>query len=152
MEGKSMWKEFKKFITGGNIFDMAIGIIVGMAFNPIVNSLVKDVIMPPIGMLLGKVDFTNIFIPLNGKIYESLAQAQAEGAPTINLGVFINTVINFLIIAFVVFIMIRQINKFKSKEEPKPAIPVPEVKECPYCFSKIPVKATRCPNCTSNLE
>ena len=146
-----MWKEFRKFITRGSIFDMAVGIIIGMAFNPIVNSLVKDIIMPPIGMLLGKVDFTGIFIPLNGQFYESLAKAQEAGAPTINIGIFINTIINFLIIAFVVFMMIKQINKIKPKEESKLAVPVPDTKECPFCLSKIPLKATRCPYCTSQV-
>ncbi|HPE70049.1 MAG TPA: large conductance mechanosensitive channel protein MscL [Thermotogota bacterium] len=144
-----MWKEFKKFISRGNVVDLAIGIIIGTAFTGIVRSLVNDVIMPPIGMLLGRVDFTNLFVALDGQKYESLAAATEAGAATLNYGVFINTVINFLIVAFVIFLVVRQLNKMKEK--PAPPAPAPTTKECPYCKSQIPLQATRCPNCTSQL-
>jgi large conductance mechanosensitive channel len=149
-----MLKEFKEFAMRGNVLDMAIGIIIGAAFGTIVNSFVQDVIMPPIGLLLGNVDFANIFVVLKeGKVagpYASVAAAKAAGAVTINYGVFINTIISFVIVAFAVFLMIRSINKLKRQEEAPP--PVPTTKECAYCFSKIPVKATRCPSCTSELK
>jgi len=142
-----MWKEFKDFIARGNVVDLAVGIIIGLAFGKIVTSLVNDIIMPPIGLLLGKVDFTNLFINLSGKPYATLAAAQEAGAATINYGVFINTIIEFLIVALVVFLLVKQINKLM-----KPAAPAePTTKDCPYCFSAIPIKATRCPNCTSQL-
>lgn len=144
-----MWKEFKDFITRGNVFSIAVAFIMGAAFGPIIRSLVNDIIMPPIGLLLGKVDFANLFISLTGTNYESLAAAQEAGAPTINYGVFINTVINFLIIAFVIFLLVRQVNKTKAKEE---KVAEPTTKECPHCFTTIPIKASRCPNCTSELK
>jgi large conductance mechanosensitive channel len=146
-----MLKEFKDFAMRGNVVDMAVGIIIGAAFGAIVKSLVTDVIMPPIGLLLGGVDFTNIFITLSGGDYASLAEAQEAGAATINIGVFINQVISFIIVAFAVFLLIRAINNLKKKEEEAPA-PAPDSKDCPYCLSSIPIKATRCAHCTSQLE
>lgn len=142
-----MIKEFKEFAMKGNVLDMAIGIILGLAFGKIVTSLVNDIIMPPVGMLLGGVDFTNLFISLSGTSYATLAEAQAAGAPTINYGLFINTIIDFLIVAFVIFLMVRQVNKMKRKEEAAP----PNTKECPYCKEAIPLAATRCSHCTSEL-
>jgi large conductance mechanosensitive channel len=142
-----MWKEFKKFIARGNVVDLAVAVIIGAAFGAIVNSFVNDILMPPIGLLLGRVDFTNLFITLSGGTYATLQEAQAAGAATINYGVFINTVIDFLIIAFVVFLLVRQINRLK-KPEPAAAL---TTKDCPYCLSVIPAKATRCPHCTSEL-
>ena len=145
-----MLKEFKEFAMRGNVMDLAIGVIIGGAFGKITTSLVNDVIMPPIGLLLGKVDFSNLYINLSGGSYISLAQAREAGAVTINYGLFINTLIDFLIIAFVVFILVRQVNRLQ-KSEPEPA-PAPATKECPFCFSSISIKATRCPQCTSNLK
>ena len=144
-----MWKEFKEFTLRGSVLDLAIGIIIGAAFGKIVTSFVNDILMPPIGLVLGKVDFANLFINLSGTPYTTLADAQAAGAATINYGIFINTVLDFIIVAFVIFLLIRQINRMKRKEEAAPAAPT--TKECPYCFSTIPIKATRCPNCTSEL-
>lgn len=145
----SMLKEFKEFAMRGNVVDMAVGIIIGTAFGRIVNSLVTDIIMPPIGLILNKVDFSNLYFNLSDQHYNSLSEAQAAGAPTINYGLFLNVFINFLIVALVVFLLIRQINRLKSAvvkpEEPKTV-------KCPYCFSSISKKATRCPNCTSKLE
>ncbi len=145
-----MWKEFKEFIMRGNMIDLAIGIIIGSAFGAIVSSLVNDIIMPPIGLLLGKVDFSSLFINLSGNSYPSVAAAKAAGAPTMNYGIFINTIINFLIIAIVIFFIVRAINRLKR---PAPAVAAaPTDKECPFCFTKIPIKAIRCPNCTSQLK
>jgi len=151
-----MMKEFKEFAVKGNVVDMAVGIIIGAAFGTIVKSLVADVIMPPIGLLLGNVDFSNLFIVLKesaagAATYATVAEAQEAGAVTLNYGMFINTIISFLIVAFAVFILIRNINKMKRKEEPAPAA-APTTKDCPFCLSSIPIKAVRCPNCTSNLE
>jgi large conductance mechanosensitive channel len=149
-----MLKEFKEFAMRGNVIDMAVGIIIGAAFGTIVNSLVQDVIMPPIGLLLGNVDFSNIFAVIKeGKVagpYASVAAAKAAGAVTINFGVFVNTLISFILIAFAVFLLVRTINKLRRQEEAPP--PAPTTKECTYCFSSIPIKATRCPNCTSELK
>jgi large conductance mechanosensitive channel len=149
-----MLKEFKEFAMRGNVIDMAVGIIIGAAFGTIVNSLVQDVIMPPIGLLLGNVDFSNIFIVLKeGKVagpYASIAAAKSAGAISINFGVFVNTIISFIIVAFAVFLLVRTINKLRRQEEAPPAAPA--TKDCIYCFSKIPIKATRCPNCTSELK
>lgn len=145
-----MWKEFKEFILRGNVVDMAVGIMIGAAFGKIVSSLVNDILMPPIGFILGKVDFSNLFISLSGH-YKTLAEAQAAGAPTINYGVFLNTVLDFLIIAAVVFFLIvRPMNRLRKAKEVAPAAPT--TKECPYCYSTIPIKARRCPYCTSDLE
>ncbi len=149
-----MFKEFREFAMKGSVIDMAVGIIIGAAFGTIVNSLVQDVIMPPIGMLLGNVDFSNIFAVLKeGKVagpYASVAAAKAAGAVTINFGVFVNTIISFILIAFAVFLLVRTINRLKRQEEAPAAAPT--TKECTYCFSAIPIKATRCPNCTSDLK
>jgi len=149
-----MFKEFKEFALKGNMVDMAVGIIIGVAFGTIISSLVADIIMPPIGLLLGNVDFANLFILLKeGKVpgpYGSLAIAKAAGAVTLNYGVFINTVVSFLIIAFSVFLIVRNINKLRRQEEAPPAVPT--TKECPYCLSVIPIKATRCAHCTMDLK
>ncbi len=145
-----MLKEFKEFAMRGNVLDMAIGIIIGAAFGKIVTSFVSDVLMPPIGLLLGKLDFSNLFIDLSGQAHPSLAAAKAAGAATINYGVFLNTVIDFVIVAFVIFLMVRQINRLKRKEEAPAAAPT--TKECTYCLSSIPIKATRCPHCTSEIK
>ncbi|GAB4479376.1 MAG: large conductance mechanosensitive channel protein MscL [Anaerolineae bacterium] len=147
-----MFKEFKEFAMRGSVVDLAIGVIIGGAFGAIVSSLVNDVLMPPIGLLLGNVDFSNLFINLSGGEYATLAAAQEAGAVTINYGVFLNTIINFLIIAFVLFLVVRGMNRMKRAEEAPAAPAEPTTKECPYCFSTIPIKATRCPNCTSQLE
>jgi large conductance mechanosensitive channel len=149
-----MFKEFKEFAMRGNVVDMAVGIIIGAAFGTIVKSLVSDVIMPPIGLLLGNVDFSNLFAVLKegtaAAPYASLAAAEAAGAVIIKYGVFLNTVISFLIVAFAVFMVIRGINKLKRQEEAAPADPT--TKECPYCLSTIAIKATRCANCTAELK
>lgn len=149
-----MLKEFKEFAMRGNVVDMAVGIIIGAAFGTIIKSLVADVIMPPIGLLLGNVDFANLFVILKSGTtpgpYASLNDAQAAGAVSMNYGVFINTIISFIIIAFAVFFLIRGINNLKRKEEAPP--PEPTIKDCPYCFSKISIKASRCPQCTSELK
>ena len=143
-----MLKEFKEFAMKGNVLDMAIGIIIGAAFGRIVSSFVSDVLMPPIGVLIGKVDFSNLFLNLSAKSYASVAEAKAAGAATLNYGIFLNTVLDFLIVAFVIFLMVRQVNKMRAK--PAPADPT--TKECGYCASSIPIKATRCPHCTSDLK
>ena len=142
-----MLDEFKKFILRGNVFDLAVGIVIGGAFGAVVTSLVNDIIMPPIGLLLGGVDFTSLFFNLSGN-YKTLAAAKEAGAATINYGLFINTIITFLIVALVVFILIKQVNRMK---EPAPAA-APDTKDCPFCFTAIPLKATRCPHCTSELR
>ncbi len=145
-----MLKEFKEFAMRGNVLDLAIGVIIGGAFGKIITSLVNDVIMPPIGLLLGKVDFRNLFINLSGGQYSTLADAQDAGAVTINYGTFLNTVVDFLIVAFIIFLLVKQINRMQKKEEEKPAEST--TKECPYCLTSIPIKATRCPACTSELK
>jgi large conductance mechanosensitive channel len=149
-----MLKEFKEFAMRGNVVDMAVGIIIGAAFGTIVKSLVADIIMPPIGLLLGNVDFSNLFAVLKaGTVatpYASLAEAQAAGAVTINYGAFINTIISFLIVAIAVFLMIKSMNTLKRKKEEAPAAPT--TKDCPFCATAIPIKATRCPHCTSQLK
>ncbi|RLC58347.1 MAG: large conductance mechanosensitive channel protein MscL [Chloroflexota bacterium] len=148
-----MLKEFKEFALRGNVVDMAVGIIVGAAFSTIVKSLVNDIIMPPIGLLLGGVDFADLFILLRAGSpagpYASLADAQAAGAVPVSFGLFINNVISFLVVAFVMFLLIRSINRLEREEETPPAEPT--TKECPYCLSTVPIKATRCPHCTSEL-
>jgi large conductance mechanosensitive channel len=145
-----MLKEFKEFAMKGSLLDLAIGFILGGAFGKIVSSLVNDVIMPPIGLLLGKVDFASLFINLSGKSYATLAEAKAAGAATINYGIFLNVFIDFLIVALVMFLLVKQVNKLRRK--PAEAHAVPTTKECPFCFSVIPIKAVRCPNCTSQLK
>ncbi|KEO83863.1 large conductance mechanosensitive channel protein MscL [Tumebacillus flagellatus] len=142
-----MLKEFKEFALRGNLIDLAIGVIVGGAFQKIVTSLVNDVIMPPIGMLVGRVDFSDLFLSLDGGHYGSLAEAKKAGAATLNYGQFLNNVLDFLIVAFVIFLVVRQINRLKRKEG-KPVT----TKECQYCLSTIPLKATRCGHCTSELD
>lgn len=144
-----MFKEFKEFAMRGNVVDMAVGIIIGAAFGKIITSFVNDVIMPPVGLLLGKVDFSKLFINISGTYYPTLSEAKAAGAATINYGIFVNTVLDFIIVAFAIFIVIRWLNRMKKK--PAPASAEPTTKECPFCFSMIPIKATRCPNCTSAL-
>jgi large conductance mechanosensitive channel len=144
-----MWKEFREFAARGSVLDLAVGVIIGAAFGQIVTSLVTDVIMPPIGMVIGGLDFSNLFITLNGGSYPSLAAAQAAGAPTINYGRFANTVLQFLVVAFVIFMLVRQINRMKT---PAPAAPTDDSRDCPYCVSRISRKATRCPNCTSEIR
>lgn len=144
-----MLKEFKEFAMRGNVLDLAIGIILGAAFGKIVTTFVNNVLMPPLGLLLGRVDFANLFISLNGQDYPSLAAAQEAGAPVIAYGMLINDIINFLIVAFAVFLLVRWFNNMKKpKNVPAEA---PSTKECPYCTSTIPVKASRCPECTSQL-
>lgn len=144
-----MWKEFKEFIMRGNVIDLAVGVIIGGAFGKIVSSVVNDIIMPPIGFLLGNVDFKDLFITLGPGEYPSLAAATEAGAATINYGLFINNVLDFLIVALVIFLVIKGINRLHRKKEEEPA-PV-TTKVCPYCFTEIPLAATRCPHCTSQL-
>lgn len=142
-----MLEEFKKFALRGNVMDLAIGVIIGAAFGKIVTSLVDDIIMPPLGLLLGKVDFSNLFVSLSGQSYSSLADAKAAGAPTLNYGLFLNSVVNFLLIAVVIFFLVKWLNKiYGEPEKPKQHEP------CPYCLTSIPLKATRCPACTSEIK
>jgi large conductance mechanosensitive channel len=143
-----MIKEFKEFALRGNVLDMAVGIIIGAAFGRIVSSFVSDVIMPPLGLLVGKVDFTNLFINLTSTSYPTLVEAKKAGAATLNYGLFINQIIDFVIVAFVIFLLIKQMNRLKK--QPAPADPT--TKECPHCLSTIPIKATRCGHCTSQLQ
>jgi len=143
-----MLSEFKKFIMRGNVLDLAIGVIIGAAFGKIVASMVNDILMPVIGMATGKVDFSNMFVALNGQHYDTLADAKKAAAPTINYGIFINTVIEFLIIAFVIFLIVKWVNRFKR---PEPAPEPAKTKDCPFCITAIPIAATRCPACTSTL-
>jgi large conductance mechanosensitive channel len=149
-----MFKEFKEFAMRGNVLDMAVGIVIGASFGAIITSFVADVIMPPIGLLLGNIDFSSLFIILKeGKVsgpYESLAAAKAAGAVTLNYGVFINTIISFLIVAFAVFLVIKNMNKLKREQEAPPAAPT--TKECPFCLSAIPIKAVKCAHCTAELK
>jgi large conductance mechanosensitive channel len=144
-----MFKEFKAFAMRGNVLDMAVGIVVGAAFGSIVTSFVSDVLMPPIGLLLGKVDFSNLFVTLRGPHLASVAQAKTAGAVTLNYGLFLNTLINFLIVAFAVFLLVRQVNRLMPKPAPAPAPPA--MKDCKFCYSSIPLQASRCPHCTSEL-
>ncbi|MGA2073963.1 MAG: large-conductance mechanosensitive channel protein MscL [Terriglobia bacterium] len=143
-----MLKEFKEFAMRGNVLDMAVGIVIGAAFGSIVTSFVSDILMPPIGLLLGRVDFSNLFINLKGS-YPSVAAAKAAGAATLNYGIFMNTLINFIIVAFAIFLLVRYVNRLFPKPAPAPA---PAVKNCRFCFSSIPAQATRCPHCTSDLK
>jgi large conductance mechanosensitive channel len=143
-----MLKEFKEFAMKGNVLDLAVGFIIGAAFGKIVTSLVSDIVMPPIGLILGKVDFSSLFLNLSGKSYSSLAEAKAAGAATLNYGIFLNNIVDFLIVAFAVFLLVRMVNRWNK---PAPAA-APSTKECPYCASTIPLKATRCPNCTSEIR
>ena len=143
-----MLKEFRDFAARGNVIDLAVGVIIGAAFGKIVASAVSDLIMPPLGMAIGRVDFKDLFISLNGVDYPSLDAAKQAAAPTINYGVFINTVIEFLIVAFAVFLLVKQINRLKRPEP----VATPDTRDCPFCVSKIPIKATRCPFCTSQVQ
>jgi large conductance mechanosensitive channel len=145
-----MFREFREFAMRGNVVDLAVGIIIGAAFGKIVTSLVNDIVMPPIGLLLGRVDFSSLFINLSGQPYASLAEAKAAGAPTINYGVFLNTVIDFVIVAFAIFLLVRFINRLSRQLETTPSAPT--TRECPFCLSSIPLRATRCPQCTSTLQ
>ena len=145
-----MFKEFKEFAMRGNVMDMAIGIILGAAFGKIVSSFVKDVLMPPIGKMMGNVDFSNLFIMLGDGEFATLAEAQEAGAATINYGMFINTVLDFVIVAFAIFLVVKQMNRLKKKEEAPPAEPT--TKSCPKCLMEIPIKATRCGHCTSEVS
>ena len=145
-----MFKEFKEFAMKGNMIDLAVGVIIGGAFGKVISSIVEDVIMPPIGMLLGNMDFSNLFIALDGEEYASLAAAKEAGAATLNYGSFISTLIDFLIIAFVIFFVIKQMNRLRRTKEEAPAAPT--TKECPHCLSEIPLKATRCKCCTAELK
>lgn len=143
-----MFKEFKEFIMRGSVLDLAIGVIIGGAFGKIISSVVNDVIMPPIGLLLGKVNFTDLYINLSSTEYPSLAAAQEAGAPTLNYGLFLNSILEFLIIALVIFLIVKQVNRMMK---PKEAPAAPATKTCPFCQSEIAIKATRCPHCTSEL-
>lgn len=143
-----MLKEFKAFALHGNVMDMAVGIIIGAAFGKIVSSLVGDVLMPPLGLLIGNVDFSSLFINLSGRHFASLAEAKAAGAPVLGYGAFLNTVIDFLVVAFVIFLLVKQLNRLKA--QPAPA--APNTKECPHCLSAIAIKATRCAFCTADLK
>ena len=143
-----MFKEFKEFAMKGNVLDMAVGIIVGAAFGKIVTSFVSDVLMPPLGLLLGKMDFSSLFVNLSGKHYATIAEAKAANAATLNYGTFINTVIDFLLVSFAVFFLVKQVNRLKRQ----PQAPASATKECPYCASAIPIPASRCPHCTSQLS
>lgn len=150
---KKALAEFKEFILRGNVLDLAVAVIIGAAFNAIVNSLVNDIIMPPIGRIFGNMDFSSLFINLSGTHYDSLAAAKEAGAAVISYGSFINVVINFLIIAFVLFLMIKAVNRMTRLAKPKVETPAaPVTKECPFCCSSIPIKAVRCPECTSQLQ
>ena len=150
-------KDFKAFIMRGNVVDLAVGIIIGVAFGAIVTSLVKDVIMPPVGLALGNVDFANMFAVLKEGAtagpYATLAAAQEAGAVSINYGIFINTIISFIILAIVVFFfVVRPVARLRDRQKAAEAPPPPDTKECPFCYTSIPIKATRCPNCTSELK
>jgi large conductance mechanosensitive channel len=143
----SVIKEFKEFAVKGNVVDLAVGVIIGAAFGKVVGSFVSDVLMPPIGRLLGGMDFSNLFISLSGKAFSTLAEAKAAGAPTLNYGLFLNAVIDFVIVAFAIFLLVRQMNRIKREEAPAAAT----TRECPLCLSAIPLKATRCAHCTADL-
>lgn len=147
-----MIKEFKEFVMRGSVLDLAVGIIIGAAFTAVITSFVDDILMPPIGMLLGGVDFSNLYISLDGSTYESLAAAQLAGAPTINYGLFIMALIDFLIVALVLFLIIRQVNKARAVKVEEETAAEPTTKECPFCRSEIALGASRCPQCTSQLE
>jgi len=143
-----MLKEFKDFVARGNVIDLAVAVIMGAAFGPIIASLVNDIIMPPIGLVLGNADFKDLFLPLSDESYATLAAAKEAGAPVIAYGTFLNTVINFLIVSFAIFLLVKQVNRMK---QPAPAA-APTTTDCPFCLSAIPLKATRCPHCTSELK
>jgi large conductance mechanosensitive channel len=146
-----MFKEFKTFVMRGNVLDLAVAVIIGGVFGKIVSSLVNDVLMPPIGMVVGKVDFSSLYVNLSSNTYASLAEAQKAGAPIIKYGLFINTVIDFLIVSFVIFMVVRLANRFQLQQAAAAPAP-PTTKECPYCLSSIPLKAARCGHCTSEIK
>lgn len=146
-----MLKDFKEFIMRGNVVDLAVAVIIGAAFGKIVSSLVNDVLMPPIGLILGNVDFSNLFVNLSSSSYKSLAEAKAAGAATVNYGIFLNAVVDFIIVAFVIFLLVRAVSRMRRLQA-APAPAAPATKDCTYCFSSIPIKATRCPHCTSELK
>jgi large conductance mechanosensitive channel len=146
-----MFKDFKEFIMRGNVVDLAVAVIIGAAFGKIVSSLVNDVLMPPIGLILGNVDFSNLFVNLSSTSYKSLAEAKTAGAATINYGVFLNAVVDFLIVAFVIYLLVRAVSRMKRLHA-APAPAAPTTRDCPYCLSSIPIKATRCAHCTSELK
>jgi large conductance mechanosensitive channel len=141
-----MLKEFKEFAMRGNLLDMAIGIVLGGAFGKIATSLVNDILMPPLGIVLGRVDLSNLFVPLSGGGYRTLAEAKAAGAATMNIGLFLNTVVDFLIVSFAMFLLVRQVNRLRRSQEP-----APKTRDCPYCLSTIPLAAVRCAHCTADL-
>lgn len=145
-----MLQEFKQFAMRGNVLDLAVAVVIGAAFGKIVTSFVNDILMPPLGLLIGNVDFSNLFISLSGRSYPTLAEAKVAGAPTINYGLFLNTVLDFLIVAFAIFLVIRQVNRFARKPEAAPAPAT--TRDCPFCLLSIPIKAVRCPHCTSELK
>lgn len=147
-----MLKGFKKFILRGNVIEMAVGIIIGLAFNKIINSFVNDILMPPISLLVGKINFANLYINLTTRKFDSLAEAEAAGVPIIKYGLFINTLIDFLIVAFVLYLIIHYYNKLKEIKKEQEIAAAPDTKQCPYCLSTININATRCPHCTSQLE
>jgi large conductance mechanosensitive channel len=144
-----MLRDFRAFLMRGNIIDLAVAVVIGAAFGAIVTSFVNDLLMPPIGLVLGRINFADLFISLSGTAYPTLAAAKAAGAPTINYGAFVNTLINFVIVALAVFLLLREVNRLTTRAAPAP--PAPTTKECPHCASMIPIKATRCPQCTSQL-
>jgi len=148
MEDSTMLEEFRQFIRRGNVVDLAVAVVIGAAFGKIVTSFVDDILMPPIGVALGNVDFSNLFINLSGKEYPSVPAAKAAGAATLNYGIFINNILNFIIIAFAVFLLVRQINRMQT---PAPA-PATATKDCPYCLTPVPVKAVKCAHCTSEIR
>ncbi len=145
-----MLKEFKEFVMRGNVIDLAVGLVMGAAFGKIVASFVTDVLMPPVGLLLGRVDFSNLFVSLTGDAYPTLAAAKAAGAATLNYGLFIQTLVDFVIIAFAIFLVVRQVNRLSRKPEAAPAAPATRL--CPFCLSSIAIKATRCGHCTSDVK
>ena len=146
-----MWSEFKKFALKGSMIDLAIGVIIGGAIGKVITSLVNDILMPPIGLLLGRVNFASLYINLSRTKYPTFDAAKAAGAPTINIGLFLGTIIDFLIMALVIFLMVREMNRIRERSEKKVAAPAPTTKVCPFCKTEIPIDATRCPNCTSEL-
>lgn len=143
-----MLKDFKEFVMRGNVLDLAVGIVIGVAFGRIVSSFVADVLMPPLGLLLGGVDFSNLFVNLSGGNFATIAEAKAAAAPTLNYGLFLQAIFDFLIVAFAIFLLIRQVNRLKREPD---IVPAPSTKNCPFCVSTIALEATRCPNCTSQL-
>ena len=147
-----MLKGFKKFILRGNVVEMAVGIIIGLSFNKIINSFVNDILMPPISLLVGKINFSSLYINLSDRKFANLAEAEAAGVPIIKYGIFINTVIDFLLVAFFLYLVITYYNKLKDIKKKEEIAAAPDTKQCPYCYSTINIKATRCPFCTTELD